>query len=329
VIPFLARLHERAAERCPRVVFPEGDDPRTQQALALIVERRIARPLVLVSSVLAHDAVRAAGAVPVRVDDTSYVHDVQGVLRSWAAQRPAERADAVAFVSHPLAFATALVASGHADACVSGAVYTTADVLRWSLRLIGAATASRSVSGAFYMVAPAWVHTWPHEVLTFTDCGVIPEPTAEQLSDIAIAAATDRVLVVGDTPVVAFLSFSTKGSAESASVHRVRDAVAITRARRPDLQVDGELQGDAALSAAVGARKAPESQVAGRANVLVFPSLDAGNIAYKLVQYLAGATAIGPILQGLKKPSLDLSRGATSMDIVHATAIAALQCGPR
>jgi phosphate acetyltransferase len=169
---------------------------------------------------------------------------------------------------------------------------------------------------------------WPHEVLTFSDCGVIPEPSVEQLSDIAIAAATDRMRIVGDEPVIALLSFSTRGSAESAHVSRVRDAVALTRARRPDLQVDGELQADAALDAIVAARKAPGSAVAGKANVLIFPSLDAGNIAYKLVQYLSGATAIGPVVQGLRKPSLDLSRGATSAEIVHAAAIAALQCAP-
>ena len=183
------------------------------------------------------------------------------------------------------------------------------------------------MSGAFYMVAPEGAVTWPHEVLTFSDCGVMPEPTAEQLSEVAIAAANDRVRIVGDVPSIAFLSFSTRGSAESASVSRVRQAVELTRQRRPDLRIDGELQADAALNAAVAARKAPASSIAGAANILIFPSLDAGNIAYKLVQYLGGATAIGPIVQGLRKPSLDLSRGASADDIVHAAAIAALQGG--
>jgi phosphate acetyltransferase len=199
-------------------------------------------------------------------------------------------------------------------------------VLRWALRLIGADGGNRSVSGAFYMVAPKTGPAWPHEVLTFSDCGVIPEPSVEQLSDIAIAAATDRVRIVGDEPRIAFLSFSTRGSAEAAAVLRVRQAVARTREREPDLLVDGELQADAAIDRLVGARKAPGSAVAGQANILIFPSLDAGNIAYKLVQYLSGATAIGPVVQGLRKPSLDLSRGASPSDIVHAAAIAALQC---
>ncbi len=246
----------------------------------------------------------------------------------WARSRSRNEDEARANANRPLAFANALVAMGAADACIAGAVNTTAEVLRWALRLIGPENGSHSVSGAFYLVEPEHGKAWPQEVLTFSDCGVIPEPSVEQLSDIAIAAATDRVRIVGDQPAIAFLSFSTRGSAEAATVLRVREAVALTRARRPDLWVDGELQADAALDAAVASRKAPGSAVAGKANILIFPSLDAGNIAYKLVQYLSGATAIGPIVQGLRKPSLDLSRGASATDIVHAAAIAALQCAP-
>lgn len=322
---FLASLHRRAADVCPRIVFAEGADARTREAIGQIVAAGIATAVVVVPDVTHVAAVRALGAEAVIPAESPRLPDVETCLVRWAQARSRSESEARASAVNPLAFANALVALGDADACIAGAVHTTADVLRWALRLIGAERASQSVSGAFYLVAPEKGHHWPHEVLTFSDCGVIPEPSVEQLSDIAIAAAVDRVRIVGDEPAVAFLSFSTRGSAEAATVLRVRQAVALTRARRPDLRVDGELQADAALDAVVAARKAPGSPVAGTANILIFPSLDAGNIAYKLVQYLSGATAIGPIVQGLRKPSLDLSRGATSSDIVHAAAIAALQ----
>jgi len=322
---FLATLHRRAAAVCPRIVFAEGDELRTLEAIRQVVSSGIAQALVIVPDATHVVAVRALGATPVIPSESARRPDVEECLARWARARSRDESEARSLATNPLAFANALVALGEADACIAGAVHTTADVLRWALRLIGAASASQSVSGAFYLVAPPTGRAWPHEVLTFSDCGVIPEPTVEQLSDIAIAAATDRVRIVGDEPAIAFLSFSTRGSAEAATVLRVRQAVALTRARRPDLRVDGELQADAALDTVVAARKAAGSQVAGQANILIFPSLDAGNIAYKLVQYLSGATAIGPVVQGLRKPSLDLSRGATSSDIVHAAAIAALQ----
>jgi phosphate acetyltransferase len=328
VTAFLSQLHARAAERCPRIVFAEGTDARTLGAIEQIVAKGIARPLVVVPDVTHVSAVRARGATPVIPEESAHLPLVKDRLAAWAQSRSRNVDEAREHAVHPLAFANALVAIGEADACVAGAQNTTADVLRWALRLIGAEGGSQSVSGAFYMVAPEGGTAWPHEVLTFSDCGVIPEPTVEQLSDIAIAAAADRVRIVGDEPAIAFLSFSTRGSAEAATVLRVRQAVALTRARRPDLWVDGELQGDTAIDAVVAQRKAPGSNVAGRANILIFPSLDAGNIAYKLVQYLSGATAIGPVVQGLRKPSLDLSRGATVAEIVHAAAIAALQCAP-
>lgn len=305
---FREQLRARAAGSGARIVLPEGNDQRIRDAARRVRELRIAEPIVL-----GHDA-------PVPAEHPELPRAAEHLrLRRPAAVR--DGVHALDLASDPLRFAASLVAMGDADGAVAGAVGTTADVVRAALWAIGLRAGLTTVSSAMYHGLPGGA------VYTFTDIAVLPSPTVDQLADAALAAARDRTPLVGDTPVVAFLSYSTKGSASGPDPDRMIAALARFRALNPDVVADGELQLDAAIVPEVAARKCPDSPVAGRANILVFPSLDAANIAYKLAERLAGASAAGPLLQGLAHPMSDLSRGASSDDIVDVVAMVALQAG--
>ncbi|MBM4402950.1 MAG: phosphate acetyltransferase [Candidatus Cloacimonetes bacterium] len=324
----LDTLKDKAKWLNRAIVLPETGDERTLRAAAEIINTGLAR-VILIGDLdeIRHNAGRlgldlgAAQVVSVR----DYPHSAEFVedLFKRRSQKGLTMPEARQALGNPLYLGAYLVKNGIADGMVAGAVNTTADVLRAALHVVGVKRGLKTVSSSFIMVIPEFMGQ--EAIFSFADCAVIPDPTAEQLADIAIGTAQTRRQILGDEPRVALLSFSTRGSASHELINKVLMAKAILEERKVDFAFDGELQLDAAIIPDVARRKAQGSTLAGTANTLIFPDLQSGNIGYKLVQRFAKAEAIGPIIQGLASPIGDLSRGCSWQDIVATTALVILK----
>ncbi len=326
----LQDLQDRAASRPAHIVLSEGHDPRIVAGAVAARRSGIARITLVGAHADVTAELRRAGATD--ADEIAIQDPATSPLTAEFAETYFElrqhkgiSTDLANTQAHdPLVFAAMMVRNGHADGTVGGAVATTSDTVRAALQIIGKARTAPLVSSFFLMALPEH-HGSGRDAMVFGDCGLVIDPDASELAAIALASAASFQQLLERPPRVALLSFSSKGSARHAAVTKVTDALAILQATHRDLQVDGELQFDAAFVPDVGASKAPGSDVAGQANVMIFPNLDAGNIGYKIAQRIGGCVAIGPVLQGLAKPANDLSRGCTAQDVTHMIAITTLQ----
>jgi phosphate acetyltransferase len=301
------------------VVLPDATDERAIQAARIIVDEQLAKISLIgnedtIRAKAQHLATNLEGILITDPDKSERFEEFASAYYSLRKAKGVQLEEAKKTMKHPLFFGAMMVRQGIADGSVAGSISTTGDVLRAGLQIVGMPEGINVVSSFFLMV-------FPKTVYSFADCAVVPDPTAEQLADIALTTAENHLKLTGEQPRVAMLSFSTKGSASHPMVEKVQKATAIAKQKRPDIVIDGELQLDAAIVPSVGKKKAPDSAVAGTANVLIFPDLNAGNIGYKLTQRLAGAEAVGPLVQGLRKPCYDLSRGCSVDDIVSVVAI--------
>ena len=323
-------MYARAKSNPQRIVLPEGDEPRTLEAANIILEQGLAK-LILIGNPAAIRQMAAEKGYK-HIDKATLfdpqtepkMADYANLLFELRKAKGMTEEEAKKKAQDPLYLGCLMIKAGDADGELAGARGTTADTIRPAFQILKTKPGCKIVSGAFLMITPA-KHLGEEGVLVFADCAVNPNPNAEELAQIAVSTAETARVLAGFEPRVAMLSFSTKGSAKHENVDKVTAALAMAKELAPDLQIDGELQADAALIPSVGEKKAPGSKVAGHANVLVFPDLQAGNIGYKLVERFSGADAIGPILQGIAAPVNDLSRGCKVQDIVQMVVITANQ----
>ncbi len=319
---FIQDIRNKAAKKYLKVAFPDARDVRTLQAAAGLRDMKIARPL-LVGDEQAINQLALENGISLEgirvVDPTNSEWKGKFVETLFAKRQPKgwTMEQTIEALKSPLYFAGMMLTAGEAGAVVGGNVSSTGDVIRAAIHTVGTAPGTSTVSSFFIMV-------FPDKLMCYSDCAVIPDPTDIQLADIALTSAKNFQAVTGEEPRVAMLSFSTKGSAAHADVDKVVSAVKIAKEKAPEVLLDGEMQADAALVASIGERKCKGSPVAGKANVLIFPDLNAGNIGYKLTERLAGAEAVGPIVQGLKKPYCDLSRGCSADDMINVASICSL-----